>query len=214
MNYKKLIIKSGLRMLNSNLTVETWGNISARNPLNNKVYLTPSAMDYSKIDVQDVVVCDLDGKILESERKPTIEKDLHLEIYKKRSDVNAIVHTHPIFSTVFSCMGEDIPLIVDEAAQMLGQPCRCASYALPGSIELAENCVNALGEEGVCCLLQSHGAVCVGADMDTAFKVARVLEMTAEIYYRIRATGGKPIPISDENIAFMRDFMKNHYKQE
>lgn len=213
MNYKELIVKSGIKMLNSGMTVETWGNISARDPRNDRVYLTPSGMDYSKINEADVVVCDLGGNFLEGHRKPTIEKDLHIEIYKKRKDVNAIVHTHPIYSTVFSCMGEDIPPIIDEAAQVLMGTCRRADYALPGTMELAENCVKALGDTAMSCLLQSHGAVCVGKDMDTAFKVARVLEMTAEIYYRIRATGGSPIPILEENIEYMIDFMKNKYGQ-
>lgn len=213
MNYKELIVSSGLRMLNSGMTVETWGNLSVRDEETGRVYLTPSGMDYSKISESDVVVCDADGNIVEGHRKPTIEKDLHLEIYKRRKDVNAIVHTHPIYSTVFSCMGEDIPPIIDEAAQVLMGACRRADYALPGTMELAENCVNALGDTAMSCLLQSHGAVCVGKDMNAAFKVARVLEMTAEIYYRIRATGGTPIPISDENIAYMIDFMKNKYGQ-
>ena len=214
MNYEKLIVDSGVRMLNSGMTVETWGNISARDPQTNRVYLTPSGMDYSTLTEADVVVCDLDGNILEGERKPTIEKDLHLKIYKNRNDVNAIVHTHPIYSTVFSCMGEDIPLIIDEAAQALGDVCRRADYALPGTQELADNCVNTLGNTANSCLLQSHGAVCVGADMKSAFKVARVLEMTAEIYYRIRSCGGTPIPISKENIDYMIDFMKNKYGQK
>lgn len=213
MDYKKLIVESGLRMLNSGMTVETWGNLSVRDEKTGRVYLTPSGMDYSKISESDVVVCDTDGKILEGDRKPTIEKDLHLEIYKRRKDVNAIVHTHPIYSTVFSCMGEDIPPIIDEAAQVLMGECRRADYALPGTMELAENCVNALGDTAMSCLLQSHGAVCVGKDMGSAFKVARVLEMTAEIYYRIRAAGGTPIPISKENIEYMIDFMKNKYGQ-
>lgn len=213
MDHKKLIVESGLKMLNSGMTVETWGNLSVRDARTGWVYLTPSGMDYSKISEADVVVCDSDGNIVEGHRKPTIEKDLHLEIYKKRNDVNAIVHTHPIYSTVFSCMGEDIPPIIDEAAQVLMGTCRRADYALPGTAELAENCVKALGDTAMSCLLQSHGAVCVGKDMNAAFKVARVLEMTAEIYYRIRATGGTPIPISDENIEYMIDFMKNKYGQ-
>ena len=73
--YKKLIVDSGLRMLRSNLTVETWGNISARDPETNLVYLTPSAMRYDVIREDDIVVAKLDGMILESSRKPTIEID-------------------------------------------------------------------------------------------------------------------------------------------
>ena len=103
--------------------------------------------------------------------------------------------------------------IIDEAAQILGDVCRCADYALPGSAELAENCVKALGERSNSCLIHSHGAVCVSGDMDGAFKTAKVLEVTAQIYYMIEATGGKPAGISDENIKAMQDFVKNSYGQ-
>lgn len=90
---------------------------------------------------------------------------------------------------------------------------RTAPYALPGTDELAQNCAAALGEKANACLLQSHGAVCVGRDMKSAFKTARVLEMTAEIYYRIRSVGGKFIPISPENIAAMQEFVAHRYGQ-
>lgn len=213
MQYKKLIVESGLRMLHSGLTVETWGNISVRDPKTGYVYLTPSGMDYSTIVEDDVVVCDLAGKVVEGSRKPTIETGLHLGVYRSRPEANAIIHTHPLYSTVFSSMGRDIPLIIDEAAQVLGDVCRTAPYALPGSQELADNCVNALGKTANSCLLQSHGAVCIAGDMDGAFKVAKVLEMTAQIYYMICAAGGTPVPISDEHIRAMQDFVKYHYGQ-
>lgn len=68
-----------------------------------------------------------------------------------------------------------VPLIIDEAAQALGGDVKTAPYALPGTLELANNCVKALGEKANACLLQSHGAVCVGSCMNGAFKVAKVL---------------------------------------
>ena len=213
MNYKQLIVESGKRMSGSGLTVETWGNISFRDKETGLVYLTPSAMLYDTIVEDDVVVCRLDGTIVEGERKPTIETEMHLSVYRNREDVNAIIHTHPIYSMVYAAQGKDIPLIIDEAAQILGDVCRCADYALPGSAELAENCVKALGERSNSCLIHSHGAVCVSGDMDGAFKTAKVLEVTAQIYYMIEATGGKPAGISDENIKAMQDFAKNSYGQ-
>ena len=214
MNYKKLIVESGKRMAGSGLTVETWGNISIRDPETGLVYLTPSAMLYDTILEYDVVVCKLDGTVVEGKRKPTIEKDMHLSIYQNRKEVNAIIHTHPLYSMVYASQGKDIPLVIDEAAQALGDVCRCTEYALPGSMELAENCVKALGEKANSCLIHSHGAVCLGADIDGAFKTATVLEVTAQIYYMVEATGGKPAGISPENIAAMQDFVKNSYGQD
>lgn len=213
MNYKKLIVESGKRMAGSGLTVETWGNISIRDAETQLVYLTPSAMLYDTITEDDVVVCSLDGTIVEGTRKPTIEKDMHLAVYRKRPDVNAVIHTHPMYSMVYAAQGKDIPLIIDEAAQVLGDVCKCTEYALPGSAELADNCVEALDDKANSCLIHSHGAVCVGADMDGAFKTAKVLEVTAQIYYMIEATGGKPVGISASDIAAMQDFVKNSYGQ-
>lgn len=213
MNFKKLIVDSGVRMIDGGYTLETWGNISCRDPETGLVYITPSGMNYATLTEEDVVVLDMDGNTVDGFRKASIEAGLHIAVYKARPEVNAVIHTHPLYSTVFSCMGEDIPMIIDEAAQILGDVCRTANYALPGSQELADECVKALGTKAASCLLKSHGAVCVGETMDAAFKVVKVLEVTAHIYQMIRATGKTFDPISDENIAAMQYFVKNIYGQ-
>jgi L-fuculose-phosphate aldolase len=197
-------------MLNSGLTVETWGNISARDPQTGLIYLTPSAMHYNILCEDDIIVTKLDGTVVESRRKPSIEMDLHIGIYHARPDINAVVHTHPIYSQVFAVLREDIPPVIDEAAQIMGGAVCCAAYALPGSPELARNCVEALGKNGRACLLANHGAVCVGMDMDSAFKVSTVLEMTAHIYLLAR-TIGKPVILSEDLVQIMHDFAYNKY---
>jgi L-fuculose-phosphate aldolase len=167
-------------------------------------------MRYDALCEDDIVVAKLDGTLVEHRRKPTIEKDMHLGIYRARPDINAIAHTHPIYSQVFAVLREDIPPVIDEAAQIMGGAVRCAAYALPGSAELAKNCVEALGEKGRACLLANHGAVCVGANMDGAFKVSTVLEMTAHIYQLARAIG-KPAVLGEDLVAIMHDFAYNQY---
>jgi L-fuculose-phosphate aldolase len=213
LDYKQILLDAGKRMLHSGLTVETWGNISVRDPETQKVYLTPSAMSYDTCVPDDIVVCDLNGNTLEGRRKPTIEKELHLLVYQNRPEVNAVIHTHPIHSMVFACTKTDIPQVIDEAAQVLGDTVRAADYALPGSHELASNCVKTLGKNANACLLQSHGAVCVGKDMISAFKVAHVLEMTAEIFFMTLQIGKEAIPISGSDIAAMKEFAEKKYGQ-
>lgn len=212
MNYRKLIVDSGLRMRDSGLTVETWGNISIRDPETGNVYLTPSAMRYDLISEEDVVITDAEGNVLDGKRKPTVEKGLHLEIYKNRKDVNAVIHTHPLYSTVFAAQGRDIKPFLDEAAQAFGGTVRCAKYALPGTKELADNCAKALGSVNAC-LLNSHGAVCVGADIDKAFKTAIVLEYTSHVLIMTESCGKAPVGISDDNVDKMWDFARFHYGQ-
>lgn len=212
MDYKQLLIDSGKKLLHEGFTVETWGNISVRGE-NDLFYITPSGMDYDTCTAADIVAMNLAGDIVEGTRKPSIESGLHRTIYCYRKDVNAVVHTHPIYSTVFAATARPIPLLIDEAAQALGAPVTVASYALPGTQELADNCRAALGGKANACLLQNHGAVCVGTDMKGAFKVARVLEATAEIYYRICAIGEQPKEISAQNILAMQEFVATQYGQ-
>lgn len=213
MEYKKETVKLGLALLEKRLTAETWGNISLRDPETGKVYLTPSAMKYDEITEEDIVVCDLDGNLLQGGRKPTIEKDLHLEIYRKRADVNAVIHTHAEDSLVFACLGRHIPIIMDEAAQALNQPVKVAEYALPGTEELAQNCVKCLQDDAMACLLRSHGAVCLGKDSAQALKTAIVLEVTARVY-RNALQIGEPEPLAQEYVDLMKAFVKESYGQD
>ena len=81
MKYRELIVESGKTMVGKGLTVETYGNISCRDPETGHIYLTPSAMVYDKITPEDVVVCDPKGRIVDGKRKPTIEMGMHISIY-------------------------------------------------------------------------------------------------------------------------------------
>lgn len=211
MNYKKLIVDAGLQMLQSGLTVATWGNISARDPETGLIYLTPSGMPYDSITEDDVVVMNTKGEVVEGTRRPTIEYAMHLGILKRRPEIHAIVHTHPIYSQIFACLHEEIPPIIDEAAQVMAGAVKCAEYGLPGTQELADNVASALGD-GFACLMANHGSVCVGMTMDKAFTVSTVLEMSAQIYYMARCIG-KPHVIPDDKVAHMYNFVSKHYGQ-
>lgn len=213
MNYKAELVAAGKLMLEKKLTVETWGNISIYDAESGLVYMTPSAMPYHTIVEDDVVVVRLsDGAVVEGHRKPTVEKELHLGIYRSRPEIRAVIHPHPVYSQVFAVLHQSIPPIIDEAAQALGGEVLTAEYALPGTQELADNTLKALGKDKMACLLANHGAVCLGKDLSKAFKTCAVLEMTAQIY-QMALQIGKPHVIPDDLVAFMRDFAENHYGQ-
>jgi L-fuculose-phosphate aldolase len=137
---------------------------------------------------------------------------MHLGILRARPEINAVIHTHPLYSQVFAVLRQPIPPVIDEAAQALGGTVYPAEYALPGTPELAENVRRALGG-GSACLLANHGAVCVGRSMEQAFHVCTVLEMTARIYQMALAVG-KPCVLPEDLVAFMKDFAENHYGQD
>ena len=210
MNCKEKLLWAGKEMLGRGLTVETFGNLSIRDPETGLVYLTPSAMAYHTITEADVVVMDLEGNVVEGHRKPTIEKDLHLGLYRAHPEVNAIIHTHPVHSQVFAVLRKPIPPVMDEAAQVLGGTVKVAQYALPGTKELAQSVCAAMEGRVRACLMANHGAVCVGATMEQAFKVCTVLEMTAEVY-RLALSVGEPVVLPDELVDEMWDFANNRY---
>lgn len=208
-SYRQAVVDAGRKLLGSGLTIETWGNISVRDPETSLIYITPSGMPYDVLKPDDIVVCSPDGSVFEGRRVPSVETGLHAGIYSSRKDVNAVLHTHPVSSMVFSVLRKDIPVVTDEIAQAIGSTVRCAEYALPGSRELSRNCLEALGSSQAC-LLANHGAVCVGATLKECFKVAEVLEAGAEVYYRALAVG-TPVVEDDRDVAWMRDFAINKY---
>lgn len=208
MDYKQALVDAGRQMADKNLTVETWGNLSLRE--GERIYLTPSAMAYHTLSREDIVVTDLHGSLLEGTRRPTVEKELHLELYRRRPEVKAIIHTHPVHSQVFAVLRREIPPIIDEAAQVLGGTVRVAHYALPGTPELARAVAQAMEGRVTACLMANHGAVCVGESMAHAFKVCAVLEMTAQIYQQALAIG-TPHVLEEELVEAMWDFARNRY---
>lgn len=210
-SYLKQIVDGGMKMVHGGLTVGTWGNISIRDPETNLFYIKPSGMPYEEITTEDVVVMNSDKEIVSGQRKPSIEFDLHISIMNVRSDVNTVIHTHPIYSSAFAIAVEEIPGVSEDFVQIVGDKVICAEYALPGTPELAVNVVKGLGDRNAV-LIPNHGTVCVGANVEAALKICYVVEKTAHTYILAKSVG-TPQVISDEDIKAMQYFAKNHYGQ-
>lgn len=207
---KESVIECGIKYKKSGLVVGTWGNISLRD--NDKVYITPTAMDYDSLTTNDIVVCDLSGNILESKRKPSTELFTHLAIYHKRQDVNAIIHTHSIFATAMAAARKNIPAIVEDIAMIIGGEVPCAKYAPPGTPELGDNVIEVLENKNAV-LLANHGAICMGRNLEEAYLVCQVLEKAARVYI-FASQIGIPKPLSIEDVENMHNIYLNKYFQE
>ncbi len=207
-----MIVDAGRKMIADGMTVGTWGNISVRDPQSGLIYIKPSGMDYDKIVEDDVVVMNEDYQVVEGKRKPSIEFNFHIGIMNARPDVLAVVHTHPVYSSVFGVLGQEIPAVCEDFAQIVGQRVVCCRYALPGTQELAKFVVEALADNGAV-LIPNHGAVCVGESLAGAFKRSFVLEKSAKIYYMAKSLG-EPNIISSADVKSMQDFVKNSYGQD
>lgn len=206
---KQTVVDAGLKMVQRGLTVGTWGNISARDSETGLIYISPSATEYEGIRCEDIVVLDDELEVIDGSTTPSIEKHMHVAVYKAREDVNAVIHTHPLYSSVLGVDGMELPGVSEDFVQIVGDKIICSEYALPGTRELAENVVDGLGNRNAV-LLPNHGALCVGKDMDHAFKICDVVEKTAHIYILAKSIG-TPHLIAEEDIKEMQYFAQNLY---
>lgn len=209
--WKKIIVDTGRRLYKQDLTIGTWGNISVRDPETDLIYIKPSGLEYEKIKTADIVVLNRKGEIVEGSKKPSIETTMHLAIYNARIDVGAIIHYHPVYSSVLAVTGLSLPGISEDFVQLVGDKVECAQYGLPGSQELAKNAVMALGHRKAVFLL-NHGTLSVGKDIQEALKVCAVVEKTAHIYILSKNIGECRL-IPEEDIERMQNFAKKFYGQ-
>jgi glutamate-1-semialdehyde 2,1-aminomutase len=165
------------------------GNISLRIAGQDAVAITPSGRPYLKMEAEDVCVIDFDGKSLDGNLKPSIETGMHLGIYKHRPDVKAVIHTHQTYASVLSILQRPIPALFDEIIVEIGKVVEIIPYAYSGSAELVQNVADKLSNQCHCYLIQNHGALSLGADMERAMKNSELLENVARIYYYALATG-------------------------
>ena len=164
---REMLVEYGKKLVQSGLVQGTWGNISVRID-DTYMLTTPSGIDYIRLKADDMVKVQIDDMSYEGINKPTSEKELHAAIYKQRPDIGAIIHTHSKYSSVFAAANKDMP-VLEEYADSLGNIVKLAEYALPGTKNLANNTVLALGI-GVCAIMANHGMVACGEDMEKAFE--------------------------------------------
>jgi L-fuculose-phosphate aldolase len=151
--------------------------------------VTPTHHPYYRLKAEELVVVNLDGEpVGENTLKPSSETRLHLEIYKQRDDVGAVVHTHSIYASAASVAGREIPPIIDEMIITLGGGIRIGDYAFPGTQELALVAARALGDRNAA-LLRNHGVVGVGPNIWKALEVCDLVERLARIFVLAQAFG-------------------------
>lgn len=209
---RKKILEITDKLLAAGMIRDGHGNFSIYDRASGLVAITPSAVPYSQRDVEDICVVDLDGNIVEGKWKSTWETNLHLIYYRKRDDVNAVVHTHPPKATVFGVIGTDpLPMILNESAMGIGGPVPIAPYARPGTDELADVTFEATGE-GYAAIMAHHGLITVGPDIDSAFAATMAVESTADTVIMARSMGYEVIAFSDEEVKTLMAMFKKGYK--
>ncbi|MDY6893431.1 MAG: class II aldolase/adducin family protein [Chloroflexota bacterium] len=188
---KDIVLKTAQHMAQNGLVVGTSGNVSMRlNERDGKELLaiTPSGRNYDTLQRDDIVIVSFDGERIEGKFNASIETTMHIEIYKSRRNINAIIHTHSVYGSAVSVAGLDIPPILDDQVIYLGGEIKVTEYAPTGSDELTRNVISALGPRNAV-ILANHGTLGIGRDIDEAFTNCERLEHIAKIYIQALGIG-------------------------
>jgi len=176
---RALVVAACRELTSRGLTHGTSGNVSARCDAR-RFFVSPTGMDYTALQAEDVPLVDLDGHWF-GRRRPSSEWRFHRDIFKSRQDVGAIVHTHSPRATALACTGRGIPAFHYMVAVAGGRDIRCAPYHAFGTQELSEAALTALTDRKAC-LLANHGVIATGADLPSAMALADEVENLALQY--------------------------------
>lgn len=179
------------------------GNVSAR-ASSEHVAITPSGLPYASMEPEDIVIIDLQGRVVEGRHKPSSETPMHTLVLGERPEVGSVVHTHSRYALALAVVGKPIPLICTEGL-IVGGPVPIAKYACPGSQAAGAAALEALtGPPAVMgTLLRNHGVLTIGKDPKQAFNIACRIEVSAQVYH-LALQAGDPDTLTPDQIAEIR----------
>ena len=199
-------------MLERARVIDFNGHFSCRIPGSSHLLINSGRSVRSALSVDDMVAIDLDGNLVLGDAPPPMEFHIHAAIYRRRPDVSAVVHTHPLWSTLFSMVGQTVKPVIMQAA-VLGAIQAFDQTASINTRELGDALAAQLGEHRVI-MLKSHGAVAVGADILEAFVLGMYLEETAERQYRAAQLGEPAVLTAAQVESIGRNLWKPHLLQK
>lgn len=175
---RKALVDYGKKILETGLVRGTWGNLSVR--LDEKYMLvTPSGMDYNRITPEHIVKVEIETLKYEGAFKPTSESPLHSAVYRTRTDASAVIHTHSDYCTAFAVARKPLLITAPELKAAAGEVADIGGPGLPGSKELTENTVRALGSNPGC-IMANHGMLACGKDLVQALERCLAMEEAAK----------------------------------
>jgi len=203
------IIHYAQRMNAEKLTPGKSGNISVR--FGDACLITPSAIGYESLTVDDIVLIDFSGKVIRGQQQPSSEWHFHCALYKNRNDLRSVVHTHSTYSTALACAHEKIPAFHYMVAIAGGDDIPLAPYHLFGTAELSAAVTKEM-EHRNACLLANHGLVTAEKDLQSAYALAVEIEQIAKQYCEALKIG-TPVILNDTEMKLVIDKFKSYGKR-
>jgi ribulose-5-phosphate 4-epimerase/fuculose-1-phosphate aldolase len=215
---KQQIVETAQHLVAKGYLMATGGNLSIRIPGRPAFAVTPSNYDYMKMTSDDVCFLDFDLNVIEGERKPSVESALHAGVYVTRADVNAVVHTHQVYASTLALINAPMPALFDEQVRFLGRSVEIIPYAPSGTSFLKNAIVKHIKNHNNAYILQNHGALCFGHDVERAAHNVEILEKCAIAYLLALCTEQKvskvPLPIREIAFAKLRKDQKKAERGE
>lgn len=204
---KEIVVQITNEMFSLGLLTATGGNVSARSPDGETIWITPSRLYKGNLQEKDLVRIKPDGSVVEGERSPSVEWQMHFSSYRARPDMTGALHTHAPIATAIGIVGLPFPPINTDAIFLRDTP--LVPWYMPGSKELADAVEEAMRKSRGC-FLQNHGLMTVGKTLRDAATRAMNLEETAKIVLYCKQFGGEMTLIPDEwveRLAPLADFI-------
>ena len=192
----------------------TSGNVSERLPDGKSFIIKPSGVSYDDLQPSMMVICDLDGNVLEGDLAPSSDTAAHAYVYRNMPEVNGVVHTHSNYATAWSAIGEAIPCGLTAMADEFGGEIPLGPFALIGNDDIGKGIVETLtGHRSPAVLMKNHGVFTIGKDAKAAVKAAVMCEDVAKTLW-IAQSMGKIIKIDQKSIDALYSRYQNVYGQK
>lgn len=213
MSMRKIVADLHAELVRYNLVVWTAGNVSGRVPGEDLFVIKPSGVSYDELTPENMVVCDLDGNLVEGEHSPSSDTAAHAYVYRNMPDVGGVVHTHSTYASAWAARGEAIPCVLTAMADEFGGEIPLGPFALIGDDSIGQGIVETLkGHRSKAVLMQNHGVFSIGKDPKAAVKAAVMCEDVARTVHVARQLG-EPLPIPQDDIDRLYDRYQNVYGQ-
>ena len=196
------------------LVVWTAGNVSGRLPGGDRFVIKPSGVSYDELTPENMVVCDLDGNLLQGDHSPSSDTAAHAYVYRHMPEVGGVVHTHSTYACAWAARAEEVPCVLTAMADEFGGPIPVGPFAIIGDDSIGRGIVQTLqGHRSRAVLMQNHGPFTIGKDARDAVKAAVMCEDVARSVH-IARQGGPLVPIDPAAVDRLFDRYQNVYGQQ